>query len=159
VPHSFQHTLLSLVMPLRINLPPLTRSLLVALVLFTTINIVLRPYSDWVSGIEKPITSTGEGAPYLAIIPGSSIIYPYVFLLATLVEENIFGLIFTGLTLFYGGRYLERAWGSKEFTKFMLFVAMIPNVLCFLLYVISFALSKNEAALYVMSCPGRALWR
>jgi hypothetical protein len=63
------------------------------------------------------------------------LMYPWVFALATVVEQTVLGLITTGLTIFYGGRYLERAWGSREFTKFVLFVAMIPNILCFLLYI------------------------
>jgi len=54
------------------------------------------------------------------------------------VEQNLLGLITTGLTVFYGGRYLERAWGSHEFTKFMLFVAMIPNMLAYLLYIVGY---------------------
>lgn len=97
------------------------------------------------------MTSTGDGTPYLTIVPGNSIIYPWVFALATLVESNVFGLLITGLTLFYGGRYLERAWSSMEFSKFLLFVSMIPNVLTFLVYVLSFVISKNEAALFVSS--------
>jgi len=108
---------------------------------------VLRPQGNWVDRVEKPITSVGDGVPYLALIPGASIVYPWVFMLATVVEQNVFGLLITGLTILYGGRYLERAWGSKEFAKFMLFISMIPNLLSFLIYALSFVLSKNSAAL------------
>jgi membrane associated rhomboid family serine protease len=131
----------------RINLPPLTRSLLGALVLFTLLNFALRPTPDWLQKAEKPFVGVGNGVPYLSIVPGTSIVYPWVFLLATTVEQNVFGLIVTGLTVFYGGRYLERAWGSTEFTKFILVVAVIPNLLSFLLYIVGYTLSKNEAAL------------
>lgn len=131
----------------RINLPPLTRSLLASLVLFTLLNFALRPTPDWLQKAEKPFVSVGNGVPYLSIVPGVSIVYPWVFLLATVVEQNIFGLIVTGLTVFYGGRYLERAWGSTEFTKFVLFVSMIPNLLSFLLYIFAYLLSKSDAAL------------
>jgi membrane associated rhomboid family serine protease len=131
----------------RINLPPLTRSLLASLIIFTFLNALLRPQADWVSKVEKPIVGVGDGVPYLAIVPGTSIIYPWVFLLATIVEQNVFGLLITGLTIFYGGRYLERAWSSTEFTKFILFVAMIPNLLTFFIYIFSFVISKSDAAL------------
>ncbi|KAF2762290.1 DUF1751-domain-containing protein [Pseudovirgaria hyperparasitica] len=141
----------------RINLPPLTRSLLAALIILTLLNAAVRPYPDWVSGVEKPIIATGDGAPYLAIVPGASIVYPYVFLIATLVEQNIFGLLITGVTLFYGGRYLERAWSSQEFAKFMLFVSMLPNIVTFLFYVLAFAISKNEAALNTTISGGIAI--
>ncbi|CAI6255249.1 unnamed protein product [Periconia digitata] len=141
----------------RINLPPLTRSLLASLVLFTLLNFALRPTPDWREKAEKPFVSVGNGVPYLSIVPGVSIIYPWVFLLATVVEQNVFGLIITGLTIFYGGRYLERAWGSTEFTKFVLFVAMIPNLLSFLLYAFGYLLSKNEAALNTTISGGIAI--
>jgi membrane associated rhomboid family serine protease len=131
----------------RFNLPPLTRSLLASLIVFTLLNIILRPQDNLVEKLEKPIMTTGDGVPYLTIVPGQSIMYPWVFLVATAVEANLMGLIITGLTIFYGGRYLERAWGSKEFTKFILFVAMIPNLLSFFLYLLGYMLSGNVATL------------
>lgn len=133
----------------RFNLPPLTRSLLASLIVFTLLNIILRPQDNLVEKLEKPIMTTGDGVPYLTIVPGQSIMYPWVFLIATAVEANLMGLIITGLTIFYGGRYLERAWGSKEFTKFILFVAMIPNLLSFFLYLLGYMLSGNADTLYV----------
>ncbi|KAF2197926.1 DUF1751-domain-containing protein [Delitschia confertaspora ATCC 74209] len=141
----------------RINLPPLTRSLIVSLTAFTILNAILRPQGNWVERAQKPITSVGDGVPYLAIVPGVSVIYPWVFLLATVVEQNIFGLLITGLTVFYGGRYLERAWSSKEFTKFLLFVCMIPNLLTFLIYILSFVVSRNDAALNTTISGGVAI--
>jgi membrane associated rhomboid family serine protease len=133
----------------RINLPPLTRSLLAGLVVFTLLNFALRPNSGWVEKVEKPLIGVGNGVPYLTIVPGRSIVYPWVFALATVVEQNLLGLIITGLTIFYGGRYLERAWGSHEFTKFIMFVAMIPNILSFLLYMLGYLITGSGAALYV----------
>lgn len=133
----------------RINLPPITRGLLVATIFFTLLNFVLRPQSNWVEKVEKPLIGVGNGVPYLTIIPGKSIIYPWVFALATVVEQNLVGLIINGATLFYGGRYLERAWGEKEFAKFILFVAMVPNILSFLLYLAGFVITSKTVPLYV----------
>jgi membrane associated rhomboid family serine protease len=131
----------------RISLPPLTRSLLAAVVVFTLLNFALRPSSNWVEKVEKPLIGVGDGVPYLSIVPGRSLIYPWVFALATVVEQNVLGLAVTGLTIFYGGRYLERAWGSHEFTKFVLFVAMIPNILSFLLYITAYLVTGSGAAM------------
>ncbi len=133
----------------RINLPPLTRSLLGALLLFTFLNFALRPHANWVEKVEKPLLGVGNGTPYLTIVPRRSVIYPWVFALATVVEQNVLGLIITGLTIFYGGRYLERAWGSHEFTKFILFVAMIPNILSFALYAFGYLVTGKSSMLYV----------
>jgi membrane associated rhomboid family serine protease len=131
----------------RISLPPLTRSLLAAVVVFTLLNFALRPSSNWVEKVEKPLIGVGDGVPYLSIVPGRSLVYPWVFALATVVEQNVLGLAVTGLTIFYGGRYLERAWGSHEFTKFVLFVAMIPNILSFLLYITAYLVTGSGAAM------------
>jgi membrane associated rhomboid family serine protease len=127
----------------RVNLPPLTRALLVTLISFTLLNAIIKPEYTALG----PFTRTGHGTPYLAIVPQTSWQYPWTFATATFVEQNVFGLIVTGLTLFYGGRYLERAWSSNQFAKFILFVGVIPNLLCFAFYMVLFALSKSELAL------------
>lgn len=129
----------------RVNIPPLTRLLLISLVAFTLLNAVIQPQYTALS----PFTKTGHGAPYISIVPGVSFKYPWTFATASFVEQNVFGLLITGLTLFYGGRYLERAWSGAEFAKFILFVGVVPNVLCFLLYIAFFALSSSNRALYV----------
>ncbi len=69
--------------------------------------------------------------PYLVLVPQLSLIYPWTFLTTTLVENNVFTAGIAGVTIFYGGRYLERAWTSKEFVKFLLVVSLIPNLLTF----------------------------
>jgi hypothetical protein len=118
--------------------------LLAAVVFFTLLNFALRPHADWVEKVEKPIIGVGNGVPWLTIVPRRSVpFYPWVFALATVVEQNVLGLVITGLTVFYGGRYLERAWGSHDFTKFMLFVAMIPNILTYLLYVVGYLITNK----------------
>ncbi|KAF2096504.1 cytochrome c oxidase subunit I [Rhizodiscina lignyota] len=127
----------------RINIPPLTRFLLITCIALTISNAIIRPYTD----LQAPLTRIGVGAPYLSIVPGQSIIYPWVFFTATLVEQNIFGLIISGLTLFYGGRYLERAWGSAEFGKFILVTTLIPNLLTFGTLVSLFVLSRHDGFL------------
>lgn len=135
----------------RLNLPPLTRGLLGAVVIGTLLNFALRPHSSWVEKVEQPLLGVGNGVPYLAIVPGQSAIYPWVFASATVVEQNVLGLLVTGLTVVYGGRYLERAWGSHEFTKFVLFVAMIPNILAFVLYIAGYLLTSKGSIMCAAS--------
>lgn len=87
--------------------------------------------------------------PYLTVVPALSAAYPWTLVTSTFVEQNIFTLAITLATLFYGGKYLERAWGSAEFVKFLLVVAAVPNVLASAVYVIWFALSGNVVRSYV----------
>ena len=134
----------------RLNLPPITRGLLAATLGCTLLNFALRPQSSWVEKVEQPLIGVGNGVPYLTIVPGKSVVYPWVFALATVVEQNLAGLIINTATLFYGGRYLERAWGEKEFAKFILFVAMVPNLLSFLLYLAAYVVTSRTVPLFVL---------
>lgn len=124
-------------MPPRINIPPITRGLLISLLTLSFLSAIIR-YRQW-SGKDSNIV-----VPYLNLIPQLSILYPWTFLITSLVESNVFTLGITGATLFYGGRYLERAWSSREFIKFLVVVTLIPNVLTFGTLVTLFAITGSE---------------
>lgn len=132
-------------MPPRINIPPVTRILLITLGLQSILSAAIR-YKQWSANSEIVI-------PYLNLIPQLSLIYPWTFLTTTLVESNVFTLAIAALTLFHGGRYLERAWSSKEFAKFLLITALIPNTLCFGVMVTFFTVTRNESWTYVSRRP------
>lgn len=134
-------------MPLRINLPPLTRLVLALLLAFSLLTGAIR-YTQWAKKYAhgKHIFDTRPSAvliPYLTIVPQLSLLYPWVFLTATLVEQNIFSLVVTLVTIFYGGRYLERAWGSAGLAKFLLVVSLTSNVISFAVYVLWYAITGN----------------
>jgi membrane associated rhomboid family serine protease len=130
----------------RINIPPVTRTLLLLLYGLTVLNSLLIPSSPLSFFIR-----IGQGSPWLSLIPGQSFLYPWTLLTASLVEQNIFGLLVNTLTLFFGGRYLERAWGLPEFAKFIVLICAIPNALCFLVYLAWYGMSDSHGALYVCS--------
>jgi membrane associated rhomboid family serine protease len=109
---------------IRINLPPLTRALLLVLLVLSLLNA-----SFSVRSLIRV-----QAVPFLAIIPQASLRYPYTVLTAALIETNLVSFVISAITLFYGGRYLERAWSSPEFAKFVLFVTVIPNLLTFAIY-------------------------
>lgn len=128
-------------MPPRINIPPVTRILLITLGLQSILSAAIR-YKQWTANSEIVI-------PYLNLIPQLSLIYPWTFVTTTLVEGNIFTLSIAALTLYHGGRYLERAWSSREFAKFLLITALIPNTLCFAVMIMFFTFTRNEVWTYV----------
>ncbi|KAF1924632.1 cytochrome c oxidase subunit I [Didymella exigua CBS 183.55] len=141
----------------RIHLPPITRGLLAATLACTLLNFALRPHSTWVDKVEQPLLAVGNGVPFLAIVPGQSLVYPWVVGLATVVEQNLAGLLVNGAALFYGGRYLERAWGGREFAKFIVVVAVLPNVLTLVLYLAAYAVTASTAPLSTTISGGIAL--
>ncbi|KAK5136001.1 hypothetical protein LTR08_004255 [Meristemomyces frigidus] len=136
-------------MPPRITLPPLTRALLLALLALSTLNAILRTRmwttlaqsqpppptaSKLVATAANYLSSPSLAVPYLVLVPITSLRYPWTFLSAALVENNVVSLAISGGVLWVGGRYLERAWGSKGFAKFVFFVTVIPNILTFSFY-------------------------
>ena len=122
---------------MRINIPPLTRVLL-ALVLAISIAHQITRYLY--GGLDPEL---------LALIPQWSLFYPWVYFTATFAEQNVVTLLIAGATILYGGKYLERAWGSTEFGKFVLLVTVLPNFLATLVYVLWFAFTRDESRAYV----------
>lgn len=115
-------------MAFRVNLPPATRTLLISLLALSFLYNIAR----W---RQLGLTTT-PSVPYLTLIPTQFIFYPWTLLTATFVEQNIFTVILNAATLFYGGKYLERAWGSREFGKFIIVVALVSNAVAVVLYLI-----------------------
>ncbi|EQL01425.1 hypothetical protein G6O67_002661 [Ophiocordyceps sinensis] len=124
-------------MPPRINVPPVTRILLIALVFQSILSAAIR-YRQWTGHADILI-------PYLTFIPQLSLVYPWTLLTTTLVEGNVFTLAIAGVTLYHGGRYLERAWSSAELAKFLVLVSLVPNLLTFCVMLLFFTLTRNES--------------
>lgn len=116
-------------MQLRINIPPLTRVLLALLLgIFVTYQVTRARHPE-----------------FLALIPQLSLFYPWVYFTATFAEQNILTLLVTGATILYGGKYLERAWGTAEFGKFVLVVTAIPYFAAAIVYLLWFVIARTDA--------------
>ena len=129
----------------RINIPPLTRILLALLLVISSVDqiIVFTRSSD--------ARLNGSGSwNFLSLIPQQSVFYPWVFFTATFAERNLLTLVIAGGTVLYGGKYLERAWDTREFGKFVLVVTLLPNLAASLIYVLWFAISRNDSHMYVV---------
>ncbi|KAI0025106.1 eukaryotic integral membrane protein-domain-containing protein [Xylariomycetidae sp. FL0641] len=124
-------------MPPRLNIPPVTRILLVVLLLQSVLSAAVR-YRHWTAHSEIVVE-------WLTLIPYLSLFYPWTFVTTTLVENNIFTLAIAGLTIYHGGRYLERAWSSREFAKFLLVVSLVPNTLCFLVLLALSVITQSDS--------------
>lgn len=124
-------------MQMRINIPPLTRVLLALLIAISVTHQITR----YIFG--------GLDQGFLAIIPQWSLFYPWVYATATFAEQNVVTLLIAGATILYGGKYLERAWSSTEFGKFVLIVTVLPNVAATFIYVLWFAITRDESRAYV----------
>lgn len=137
-------------MAIRINIPPATRIFLLSLLAFSLLYNIAR----WrqIGGTQ----STVANIPYLTLVPSQFIVYPWTLLTATFVEQNIFTVLLNGATIFYGGKYLERAWGSREFSKFILIISTIPNAVSIPIYILWGAIMGNPTRGYV-ACDHQSL--
>ncbi|KIW73764.1 hypothetical protein PV04_01857 [Phialophora macrospora] len=134
-------------MALRINLPPITRALIAAIVALSFLyNIARWRLSSDSPSIEDPNGATPSPrptVPYLALVPSQCIWYPWTILSATFVEQNILTLLVNGINIFFGGKYLERAWGTQGFIIVIVISSVIPNLMMVVTYITWAALSGN----------------
>ncbi|CAN6613223.1 transmembrane protein 115 homolog [Trichomonascus vanleenenianus] len=147
---------------LKLSFPPVTRASVVALLTLSTAAFTLRylaylrlsqdaaaPQEQPDSldpGVARPQTpSFGDIlAPYLTVVPGLSVAFPWVLATGAFVEQSVIGLAMTGLTLAYGGRYCERVWSSKQLLAFLGVVAIIPNLIAWSVFYMLFAATGDE---------------
>lgn len=132
-------------MSLRINIPPATRIFLVSLLTLSLLYNIAR----W-RQLDSTTTSSPI-VPYLTLVPSLFYYYPWTLCTATFVEQNIFTVLLNAATIFYGGKYLERAWGSREFSKFIVIIAVIPNVLIIPIYLIWGATGGSTSRAYALT--------
>ena len=120
-------------MQLRISIPPLTKILLALLLAIAATHQTTRYIFR-----SLPVD-------VLALVPQQSVFYPWVYFTATFAEQNLITLLIAATTVLYGGKYLERAWGSTEFGKFVLIVIIVPNVIASIVYVLWFAITRDSS--------------
>src|SRR5215471_14601603 len=128
----------------RINIPPVTRTILSSLCAFS----VLYGFARW-TRLGGGSWSESVSVPYLVLVPERILFYPWTLATATFVESNIFALLISGATIFYGGKYLERAWGSREFGKFVVVVSLLSNVVMVVLFILSDTIRGHAFIAYV----------
>lgn len=149
----------------RITLPPGTRGLFAFNIILSVLNATLR-FRKWTASLDaSPTTIATTPSNYLSdprwansflvVVPLESIRYPWTFLTAAVVENNIFSLAISAAVIWFGGRYLERAWGGKEFGKFVLCVVLIPNLLSFGVYAVWHVLTSTPK-LSVSTAPSQS---
>lgn len=116
------------------NFPSFSQALLALLVLISLVHQFLK--------VSRP--STSRNSDFLVLVPQRALFQPWVFFTATFAEPNIITLLLAGFTIFYGGNYLERAWVSGEFAKFVLVVTLISNFVASLFYIALFAINRDD---------------
>ncbi|EMD41912.1 hypothetical protein CERSUDRAFT_110469 [Gelatoporia subvermispora B] len=124
--------------------PPVTRAFAAATVAFSLLYYFLR----WTS-------SSPFVAPYLVLIPGSSLFYPWTLLTSAFVETTVIELIVTLLVIPASLRYLERLWGAAETIKFIVVSITASNIIAFVVNWLEYVLFRYPVFLYGQEYHGQ----
>ncbi|KAG8903318.1 hypothetical protein FRB99_003450 [Tulasnella sp. 403] len=130
-----------------LNTPPATR-VIAGLILVSSLGY---QYLSYTSGIVPPATTF----PYILLVPGSVIYYPWTIISSVFVEASVLELLFSLIFVFLSLRHLERLWGTFETVKFVLVTCGVSNVLAlFINYVEFMVIGREEIFLYGMYYRG-----
>ncbi|KAK7064081.1 hypothetical protein R3P38DRAFT_2492769 [Favolaschia claudopus] len=126
------------------SIPPVTRG-------FTAATVVTSLFYAWLVW-----TGATADAPYLVVVPGSSLFFPWTFVTSVLVETSIWELIMSLVFVPPSLRYLERVWGSIETLKFIAVSVGFSNIIAFGFNWIEFMATRNaDMFLYGMQYHGQ----
>ena len=131
------------------SIPLATRSLC-ALVLFFTLTLAVLRLTRTEEGLHIITWSRTDSAiafPWLVIVPGVSLWYPWTLVTAAFCETTFLEFVVTALSLPLAGRYLERIWGPVELIKFTLIVVVGSNIIAWFIATALFVVLRSEAAL------------
>lgn len=120
-------------MAIRFNVPPLTRLLIVLTLTLSASYVIVG------SRLALPDADRGQqslAALYLTLNPSVCVYYPWTVLTSTFTEPNIMSFLLSTVNVFFAGRYLERAWGSKELGKVVFITALLSNLLMIPIYIL-----------------------
>lgn len=151
-------------MRLGLSLPPVTQALTAALVVLSLAVAGMRysKYAQLVAEAQlQPQTDsrpTQHDAPVFANIavpsvamePGLVLSYPWTLATASFVELSVVPFAVSLACVALGGRYLERAWGSRGLAKFVALQTLVPNVACFVLFNALYAATGSTACLFTV---------
>ncbi|KAI7869028.1 eukaryotic integral membrane protein-domain-containing protein [Spinellus fusiger] len=125
------------------SVPLLTRGLVTVLLVVSCFAKVYLYYKN-----QDPAMPLLQVCSFIGLVPGLGLYTPWTFLTATFYESNVFSLMGSLMILLLCGKYLERAWGSRELLKYVLLTAFLSNVVTWVGILFTYYLSKNEQLLY-----------
>ncbi|KAF8560032.1 DUF1751-domain-containing protein [Imleria badia] len=126
------------------SIPPVTRGFVAATIAATSLYL----WIQWSTGTVY--------IPWLTLVPGSSLFYPWTFATSALVEVTIIELFVTLAVIPASLRYFERLWGTVETLKFIVVCVTVPNIIAFAFNWIEYVATRNaDMFLYGMQYHGQ----
>ncbi|MED6207842.1 Rhomboid-like protein 19 [Stylosanthes scabra] len=85
---------------------------------------------------------------YLALIPARTIPFAWNLITSGYVEQSVYGVVVSTISLLFIGKLLEPIWGSREFLKFIVMVNFLTSVCVFIIAISLYYFSTKENYLY-----------
>ncbi|OBZ80275.1 hypothetical protein A0J61_11676, partial [Choanephora cucurbitarum] len=133
------------------NVPSVTRALVLTLLSLSIASYVYIYRLQLEADADTPIVSI---CPFIGLLPGFVMYAPWTFLTATFYESNLVTLVFSVVVLLLCGKYLERAWGSRELLKYVIISAVLSNVVTWFGILVSYFISGDDIYLYKIQING-----
>ncbi|CAG8441609.1 7254_t:CDS:2, partial [Scutellospora calospora] len=130
------------------NVPPTVKTLTFLIVFISALG-VLKRFHRW---IENPFAI--DVLPDFAMVPGHAIQKFWTFFTAGFLETDPMSLIGSVITMAACGKYLERAWGSKDFLKFVGIILIGVTLATFLTYLLEYTITGDQYYLYEVQANG-----
>ncbi|KAI7884262.1 DUF1751-domain-containing protein [Lichtheimia hyalospora FSU 10163] len=137
------------------NIPSLTKAFVTTLVALSCTSYIYT-YRLQLTADDPTETNVFLGCPFIGVLPGLALYNPWTFLTAAFYEDNVFKLIASALIFLLCGKYLERAWGSRELLKYVMITATLSNVMTWFGILVSFYISSDSDYLYKIQINGMA---
>lgn len=131
------------------SIPWMTRVLCALLLSFSALLFLLRVFrtEEAVHWFQFSRQDSAIAFPYLVIVPGVSIWYPWTLVTSAFCETTVTEFLISAISLPLAGRYLERVWGPIEFARFTLIVVVASNVIAWFIAFALFVVLRSEVAL------------
>ncbi|ORY80906.1 eukaryotic integral membrane protein-domain-containing protein [Protomyces lactucae-debilis] len=129
------------------RIPIVTKAVCAATLALSLFSWLLR-YRHWAStGDEETRTDAGI-VKYVTLVPASSFYLPWTLITNQVVSSNLVTLVISFAVLLLGGRYLERAWSSRELAQFYLIVGLSTSISMYIGLVFLSGLTRDTAYIH-----------
>ncbi|KAF9900200.1 hypothetical protein EC991_007785 [Linnemannia zychae] len=140
------------------NVPPLTKSVSTAMTIMTALGLLVRVRDLLIQAHAGGDSDDGSGAsdyssettfvPLVALIPVSAPYHFWTFATASFFERNIFMYAINMAILLGCGKYLERAWGSRELFKYLAITSVGTMIGIYFTCLFEYIVRSNDSLLY-----------
>lgn len=140
----------------------LNKCLSIAIFVITIFHFTVSYFTNWGVNLDivheqktTPDHDSGElldvekFLPLLTFVPAQTpvIFYPWVLVTSAFIEREIVVLAIVPLLILLFGSYIEKIWGIREYARYLVIIAVIPNIILYIYYEVKAIFSSAKAPL------------